>query len=174
MVQNPSSTIGSPHIVHLALYQPDMAPNFGAAIRLAACLGVGLDFIEPCGFPLSDRVLKRVSLDYGALVEPVRHRDFTCFCTAVAAAGRRIVAVETAQATALHDFTFLESDVLLLGRETEGLPEQALQACQARISIPMAPGARSLNLVNAAAIALGEALRQTRWIKAVGEAAGRL
>lgn len=159
----PRSPIGSPHIVQLALYQPDIAANFGAAIRLAACLEVGLDFIEPCGFPLSDRALKRASLDYGGLVAPVRHMDFTSFSTAVHRTSARIVAVETGQVTALHDFRFLKSDVLLLGRETEGLPDSVLQRCDAAVSIPMAGGARSFNLVTAAAIALGEAVRQTRW-----------
>jgi tRNA (cytidine/uridine-2'-O-)-methyltransferase len=149
--------------VQLALYQPDIAANFGAAIRLSACLGAGLHFIEPCGFPLSDKVLKRVSLDYGGLVTPVRHMDFNRFCTAVHGIGGRIVAVETGQVTPLHAFTFLRGDVLLLGRETEGLPEPVLQRCDAAVSIPMAPGARSLNLVTAAAIAMGEAARQTLW-----------
>jgi tRNA (cytidine/uridine-2'-O-)-methyltransferase len=163
MVQKPRSPIRSGHIVQLALYQPDMAPNFGAAIRLTGCLGVGLDFIEPCGFPLSDRALKRAALDYGDLVTPVRHTSFTAFCTAVEARGSRLIAVETAQATGLTGFAFRESDCLLVGRETSGLPRDVLECCAARVTIPMVAAARSLNVINAAAIALGEALRQTRW-----------
>jgi tRNA (cytidine/uridine-2'-O-)-methyltransferase len=166
MEQFPHLPIRRSHIVQLALYQPDIAANFGAAIRLCACLEVGLHFIEPCGFLLSDKDLKRVSLDYGGLVTPVRHMDFASFRTALFTAKSRIVAIETAQATPLHNFTFLESDVLLLGRETEGLPQSVLDVCDARVTIAMNPAARSLNLATAAAISLGEAVRQTRWSKA--------
>jgi tRNA (cytidine/uridine-2'-O-)-methyltransferase len=165
MMQRPRLPIKSSHIVQLALYQPDIAANFGAALRLCACLDVGLSFIEPCGFPLSDKVLRRVSLDYGDLVAPVRHVDFGSFRTALSHAGTRIIAVETGQATALHDFSFLESDVLLLGRETRGLPDTVLAACDGRVTIPMNPTVRSFNLVTAAAIALAEAVRQTRWVQ---------
>ena len=146
--------------VRLALYQPDIAPNLGAAIRLAACFGVGLDVIEPCGFPLSDRALKRASLDYGRHVSVLRHIDLASFCSALHQSDSRLVAIETGGSQSVWDWRFHQQDVILLGRETAGLSEAALTACEAHLSIPMAKGARSLNVVNAGAVALGEATRQ--------------
>ncbi|GBF58076.1 tRNA (cytidine(34)-2'-O)-methyltransferase [Candidatus Phycosocius bacilliformis] len=150
--------------MRLALFQPDIAPNLGAAIRLTACLGVGLDVIEPCGFPLSDKTLKRAALDYGTQCDLKRHDSFAAFATSLRAGNSRIVLIETEGATALMDFAFHDNDVLMLGRETEGTPVDVMSACHACVRIPMAAGIRSLNVVTAGAIALTEAMRQTgRW-----------
>jgi tRNA (cytidine/uridine-2'-O-)-methyltransferase len=149
--------------VRIVLFQPDLAANFGASIRLCACLGAQLDYIEPAGFPLSDKVLKRVALDYGPQVSIVRHDSWAAFQAARAAQGSRLVAVETGCAQPHTGLSFRPDDLLLFGRETEGLPVDVLADCDEAVSIPMVPGARSLNLVTAAAIVMGEALRQTRW-----------
>jgi tRNA (cytidine/uridine-2'-O-)-methyltransferase len=147
--------------VRLALFQPDIAPNFGAAIRLTACLNVGLDVIEPCGFPLSDKALKRAALDYGPSCALVRHDSFAAFCSSVNSENARIVLIETDGDTVFTDFSFRHNDVLMLGRETLGTPDDARAACGACVVIPMAEGMRSLNVITAGAIVLGEALRQT-------------
>ncbi len=145
--------------MRLALFQPDIPQNLGGAIRLAACMGVPLDVIEPCGFPLSDRSLKRAAMDYGESAELRRHDgwdDFLAF-----ASGRRLVLFTTRAAEPLHGFAFRPDDVLLFGRESAGVPEEVHTAADARLLIPIRPPARSLNLVTAAAIGLAEALRQT-------------
>jgi tRNA (cytidine/uridine-2'-O-)-methyltransferase len=128
-------------------------------IRLAACLGVGLDVIEPCGFPLSDRSLKRAAMDYAARVEVARHDSWAAF--QAAPYGRRRVLFTTKAAQPLHEFCFDANDVLLFGRESAGVPDEVREAADARLVIPIRPETRSLNVVTAAAIALGEALRQT-------------
>jgi tRNA (cytidine/uridine-2'-O-)-methyltransferase len=133
----------------------------GAAIRLTACLGIGLDVIEPCGFPISDKDLRRSAMDYGARCELIRHIDFAAFVAATRATKSRIVVIETGGATPLHDFEFQESDVLMLGRETLGTPADVMAACDGVVVIPMAPGNRSFNVTISGAIALTEAMRQT-------------
>jgi tRNA (cytidine/uridine-2'-O-)-methyltransferase len=147
--------------VRLALFQPDIAPNMGAAIRLTACLDIGLDIIEPCGFPISDKALRRSAMDYGARCELVRHVDFAAFVAATRATNSRIIAIETGGAVPFTDFAFQESDVLMLGRETLGTPTDVMAVCDAVVVIPMAPGNRSLNVTVSGAIVLTEALRQT-------------
>lgn len=150
--------------MRLALFQPDIAPNLGAAIRLTACLGIGLDVIEPCGFPLSDKTLKRASLDYGSKCDWRRHDSFAAFAVTTQAGNSRIVLIETEGSVRLTDFVFAPGDVLMLGRESEGTPPDVIGACHACVRIPMAVGLRSLNVVTAGAIALTEAMRQTsRW-----------
>ncbi len=143
--------------MRLALYQPDIPQNLGAAIRLTACLGIGLDIIEPCGFPLTDRSLKRAALDYEAHAAIERYESFAAFRTI----RERIILIETDGAARLHDFAFRGGDTLLLGRESAGVDASARLAVDAIVRIPMAAGLRSLNVVTAAAIALSEALRQT-------------
>jgi tRNA (cytidine/uridine-2'-O-)-methyltransferase len=145
--------------VRLALFQPDIAQNVGAAIRLTACLGVGLDVIEPCAFPLDDRRLRRVALDYGAGAEVRRHDSFEAF--RVSTEPRRLVLMTTRGAQPLHAFAFQPDDVILMGSESAGAPADVHAAAAARLLIPLAPGLRSLNVVTAATLALGEALRQT-------------
>jgi tRNA (cytidine/uridine-2'-O-)-methyltransferase len=147
--------------VRLALYQPDIPQNLGAAIRLAACLGVPLDVIEPCGFPLTDRALKRAALDYGAHARVVRHESLSAFGAAPEREGGRVVLVETDGAMAFQDFSYSSGDTLVLGRESAGSPGELYAAAQASVRIPMVRGVRSLNVVTAAAIVLTEAMRQT-------------
>ena len=146
--------------MRLALFQPDIPQNLGAAIRLAACLGVPLDVIEPCGFPLSDRALKRAALDYAPIADLRRHAGWDFFRTDSVTSGARLVLLTTRGDEPLHDFRFQPRDILLFGRESAGVPDEVHAAADARVVIPLAPGARSLNVVTAAAIALGEALRQ--------------
>lgn len=142
----------------LALFQPDIPQNLGAALRLGACLGVPVHVIEPCGFPLSDKAIRRAALDYGDPAEVVRHPGWEAF---VGQGLGRVVLFTTRGATALHDFAFRADDVLLFGRESAGVPEAVLQAADARVVIPLSPGRRSLNVTVSAAIGLSEALRQT-------------
>jgi tRNA (cytidine/uridine-2'-O-)-methyltransferase len=147
--------------LRLALYQPDRPHNFGAALRLCACLGVRLDVIEPCGFPLDDRRIRQAALDYHAHARWVRHLDFAAFETARLAEGRRLVLLSTRGEDLYHRVPFRPDDVLLLGRESGGVPEAVHDRADLRLRVPMRSGLRSLNLVTAAAIVLAEALRQT-------------
>jgi tRNA (cytidine/uridine-2'-O-)-methyltransferase len=144
--------------LRLALFQPDIPQNLGAAVRLAACLGVALDVIEPCAFPLSDRSLKRAALDYAA--ETRLHVSWSAFLAAPERREGRLVLFTTRGAVPLHRHVFSPGDTLLFGQESAGAPEEVHAAAQARVVIPIASGARSLNLVTAAAIGLAEALRQ--------------
>jgi tRNA (cytidine/uridine-2'-O-)-methyltransferase len=146
--------------LRLALFEPDIPQNAGAVFRLAACLGVAVDLIEPCGFLLDDRRLRRAALDYLARLELHRHVSWTAFLAARDPASRLIV-LTTSGTMAHHRFTFAAADTLLLGRETSGVPAQVHDAAFARVVIPLLPGARSLNVALAGAIGLGEALRQT-------------
>ena len=150
--------------MRLALYQPDIAQNTGTILRLCACLGVPVDVIGPTGFDMSDRALKRAALDYLPLVDLTRHQSFAAFLESRTAAGRGngCLILLTAHAETSHcDYAFVKDDTLLLGRESAGCPEAVHDCVDARIGIPMRPGLRSLNVAVAAAIALGEALRQT-------------
>lgn len=147
--------------MRLALYQPDIPQNLGASIRLAACLGVALDVIEPCGFPLTDRDLKRAALDYGDKVSLVRHASLAAFVAAPERAGGRLVLIETDGAVNFQDFSFSTGDTMILGRESAGSPGELYEAAQASVRVPMKPGLRSLNVVTAGAIVLTEAMRQT-------------
>ena len=147
--------------MRLALFQPDIPQNLGGAIRLCACLGVGLEVIEPCGFPLSDKSLKRAALDYGPQAELERHDSWDDFLQTPRRAEGRLVLFTTKAAARLHDFRFAPGDTLLFGRESAGAPDAVHARADARIFIPIKPPARSLNVIVAAAIALSEALRQT-------------
>ena len=145
--------------MRIALYQPDIPQNAGAIFRLAACLGIPVDVIEPCGFVLDDRRLRRVAMDYGGQAEIARHVSWEAYTAS--RAQDRIVLLTTSGATPYTDFTFGPSDTVLLGRESAGVPDSVHAAADARLIVPMAPGARSLNVVTVAAMVLGEALRQT-------------
>ncbi len=142
----------------LALYQPDIPQNTGALLRLAACLATPVSLIEPCGFVLSDRRLRRAGMDYLDNVEMTRHDSWDAF---LAQSRGRLVLLTTQGETAYTRFAYRSDDTLLLGRESAGVPDHVHDAVDARIVIPMAPGARSLNVAVAGAMALGEALRQT-------------
>lgn len=145
--------------MRIALYEPDIPQNAGAMIRLGACLGVPVDIIEPCGFIFDDKKLRRVSMDYGAQAEIVRHASAAAWRQNRTAG--RMVLLTTAGDTRYADFTFSPTDTLLLGRESAGVPQSVHHEADARLIVPMAAGARSLNVSTAAAMVLGEALRQT-------------
>ncbi len=149
--------------VRLALYQPDIPQNTGTILRLSACLAVSVDVIGPAGFDISDRSLRRAGLDYLAYVDLVRHESWGAFQSArrVLAPPPRLIALTTHGAVNHIGFRFCADDILLLGRESAGLPKAVHEAADARIRIAMRPGLRSLNIAVAAAIVLGEALRQT-------------
>jgi tRNA (cytidine/uridine-2'-O-)-methyltransferase len=146
--------------MRLALFQPDIPQNLGAAIRLTACLAVPLDIIEPCAFPLTDRAIARAALDYTVGARIMRHDSFDSFRSEYAASAR-LVLLTTSGAEPLNHFRFFPDDILLLGSESRGVPPDVHASAAARVRIPTAPGLRSLNVVTAAALALGEALRQT-------------
>jgi tRNA (cytidine/uridine-2'-O-)-methyltransferase len=140
--------------MRLALYQPDIPQNTGTILRMAACLAMPVDIIRPAGFDLSDRSLRRALMDY------VTHDSWHAFRAVRGAGGGRLVALTTQAAVTYTDFAYQNSDTLLLGRESAGLPDDVHAACDARVKIPMAPGTRSLNVAVAAAMVTGEALRQ--------------
>lgn len=147
--------------MRLALYQPDIPQNLGAALRLCACLGVALDVIEPCGFPLTDTAMKRAALDYGDKAVVTRHPSLNAFRAAPERQGGRLVLIETDGAVNFQDFAFSTGDTLVLGRESAGSPGELYEAAQASVRIPMMRGLRSLNVISAGTIVLTEALRQT-------------
>ena len=146
--------------MRLALYQPDQAGNVGTILRLAACLAVPVDIIEPCGFPWSDKALKRAGMDYAEIAQVARHADWAAF--AEAHAGQRVVLMTTQGAMPLPEARFEAGDILLMGSESSGVPPAVHEAAALRVRIPQAPGTRSLNIAVAAGIALAEALRQTK------------
>lgn len=149
--------------LRIALYQPDIPGNTGTILRLAACLGLGVDIIEPAGFDISDRNLKRAGMDYLASVALTRHVDWQAFETWRAASGRRLVLASTKAAVPYVEHAFIPDDVLLFGRESAGVPDHVHDAANARILIPMVDGQRSINVAMSAAMIAGEALRQTSW-----------
>ncbi|HUZ72746.1 MAG TPA: tRNA (cytidine(34)-2'-O)-methyltransferase [Stellaceae bacterium] len=145
--------------MRLALYEPDIPQNAGAILRLGACLGVAVDIIEPCGFGLDDRRLRRAGLDYAARAALARHASWEDF---LAARGTgRLILLTTAGDVAYHRFAYRGDDTLLLGRESAGVPAAVHRRADARLRVPLVPAARALNVALAAAIVLGEALRQT-------------
>ena len=148
-------------MIRLALYQPDIPQNTGTVMRMAACLGIAVDIVEPAGFDVSDRNFRRAGLDYLDHLEIVRHASWRAFEAWRAERGLRLVLATTKAATAYTSFAFAPSDVLLLGRESAGVPDEVHAAADARILVPMRPGMRSLNVAVAAAMIVGEALRQT-------------
>jgi len=143
--------------VRLALYQPDIPQNAGSLMRLCACLGVAMDIIEPCGFLLSDRNFRRAGMDYRAGVDLTRHDSWEAFRGRQAG---RLILLTTRAARPYCEFAFAPGDTILVGRESAGVPEAVHVAADARLLIPMRAGMRSLNVAQAAAMVLGEALRQ--------------
>ncbi|GLQ37220.1 tRNA (cytidine(34)-2'-O)-methyltransferase [Rhizobium albus] len=145
----------------LALFQPDIPGNSGTILRMAACLGLSVHIIEPAGFDLSDKALKRAGIDYAAQAALVRHINFDHFEAWRSEEKRRLVLATTKGAVAYTNFRFDPSDILLFGRESAGVPDDVHALADARILIPMQPGMRSLNLAISTAMVAGEALRQT-------------
>lgn len=147
--------------LRIALYQPDIPGNAGTILRLGACLGVGVDIIEPAGFVLSDANLRRAGMDYIASAALTRHVNWNTFEAWRQATGRRIVLASTKAALPYTDFAFRPDDILLFGRESAGVPHEVHEKADARILVPMQPGQRSLNVAVSVAMITGEALRQT-------------
>jgi tRNA (cytidine/uridine-2'-O-)-methyltransferase len=151
--------------MRIALYQPDIPQNTGTILRLGACLGVAVDVIGPAGFDMSDRTLRRAGLDYLEHVELTRHVSFASFESWRLGDGResppRLILLTTHGGVSHLDFAFKRTDILLLGRESAGVPDSVHASADARVRIPMRAGLRSLNIAMAAAIVAGEALRQT-------------
>ncbi|UYN95216.1 MAG: tRNA (cytidine(34)-2'-O)-methyltransferase [Enhydrobacter sp.] len=145
--------------MRLALFQPDIPQNLGAFIRLSACLGVPLDIVEPCGFPVDDRRMRRAAMDYIDLARIARHASWEAFRRDRQPG--RLVLLTTAAALRLPDMAFRPDDILLVGRESAGVPDDVHQAADLRLRIPLQKGTRSLNVALAAAMVLSEALRQT-------------
>ncbi|MBZ9850646.1 tRNA (cytidine(34)-2'-O)-methyltransferase [Mesorhizobium sp. CA14] len=146
--------------LRIALYQPDIAGNTGTILRFAACLDIGVDIIEPAGFPLADRALKRAGMGYLEMAALSRHADWHAFEEWRKAHARRLVLLTTKAATAYTDFAFGAGDILLFGRESAGVTEEVHEAADARLTIPMRAGARSINVALSVAMVAGEALRQ--------------
>lgn len=149
--------------LRIALYQPDIPGNTGTILRLAACLGLGVDIIEPAGFDISDRNLKRAGMDYLAAVSLIRHVNWERFEAWRLENGRRLILASTKAAVRYTDFTFHRDDILLFGRESAGVPEHVHDKADGRVLIPMVEGQRSINVAMSAAMISGEALRQTQW-----------
>jgi tRNA (cytidine/uridine-2'-O-)-methyltransferase len=149
--------------MRLVLYEPDIPQNAGTLLRLAACLAIGVDLIEPCGFVLDDRRLRRAGRDYLDGVDLARHASWDAY-RAQAPAGRLVLLTTRGEAP-YTDFAFAATDRLMVGRETGGVPEAVHDAADARLRIPMAPGLRSINVACAAAMVLGEAMRQVEWTR---------
>jgi tRNA (cytidine/uridine-2'-O-)-methyltransferase len=147
--------------MRLALLEPDIPQNTGAIARLAACLGLPLDIIEPAGFPVSDRAFRRAGMDYLERVEITRHTSFPSFDAWRRAKGHRLVLATTKADLAYTDFAYATRDIILLGRESAGAPPHVHASADERIRVPMREGLRSLNVALAAAMIAGEALRQS-------------
>jgi tRNA (cytidine/uridine-2'-O-)-methyltransferase len=146
----------------LALYQPDIPQNTGTLLRLAACLGVMIDIIEPAGFDVSDRHFRRSGMDYLDHVIIQRHASWAAFENWRRRDNLRLVLAENDGAVCYTDFAFKSSDIILVGRESAGVPPSVYEAADASVFIPIRSGLRSLNVAVAASMVIGEALRQTR------------
>ena len=145
--------------MRIALFEPEIAGNVGAVLRLAACMGAAVDLIEPMGFEWDDRRVRRTAMDYIDHVAIARHTGFDAFRNTLGSA--RLVLFTTKGLQSAYDFRFIADDVLLFGKESAGVPIAVAESCDARVRIPIRPAVRSLNLATSTALALGEALRQT-------------
>src|SRR3569833_533653 len=145
--------------MRIALFEPEIAGYVGAVLRLGACLGAAVDLIEPMGFEWDDKRVRRTAMDYIDHVEIARHAGFAAFRATIGS--RRLVLFSTKATVSAYKFSFLADDILLFGKESAGVPPAGADACDARLRIPMRSQVRSMNLATSAALALGEALRQT-------------
>jgi tRNA (cytidine/uridine-2'-O-)-methyltransferase len=157
MIPMPPPSLSMPR---LALYQPEIPQNTGSLMRLCACLGLGLDIIEPTGFVLDDRRLRRAAMDYLAHLDWQRHKNWESFFAWTKNTQRRVILLTTKASLAYVEFSFTPHDILLLGQESAGVPQEVHDAAWARISIPMRENLRSLNVAMAGAMIVGEAMRQ--------------
>lgn len=160
--------------VELALYQPDIPQNTGTLIRLSGCLGMPLHIIHPAGFAITQKTLRRAAMDYAALAEIVQHASFEAFEAWRRSAGRRLVLLTTRARTSAYAANYAAGDILMVGRESAGVPEAVAARADVAVRIPMRPEARSLNVAVAAAMILGEALRQTDGLSGTGESGPRV
>lgn len=150
--------------MRVALFEPEIAGNVGAVLRLCACLGTAVDLIEPMGFQWDDRRVRRTAMDYVDHVTVARHPGFDAFRTSIGSS--RLVLFTTKSSQSAYGFGFEPEDVLLFGKESAGVPSAVADVCHARVRLPMRPQVRSMNLATAAALALGEALRRTEGLPA--------
>ncbi|MCJ8148395.1 tRNA (cytidine(34)-2'-O)-methyltransferase [Shinella sedimenti] len=150
--------------LRIALYQPDIAGNTGTMLRFAACMGLAVDIIEPAGFDISDRSLKRAGMDYLASVTLTRHVSWDRFEDWRSQTGRRLILASTKAAGIYTDFAYRPDDILLFGRESAGVPDHVHDIADGRVLIPMVEGQRSINVALSAAMICGEALRQTGFV----------
>ena len=148
-------------MIEIALYQPDIAQNAATTVRLAACLGLRVHIVEPAGFVWDSRDFRRAGMDYIGKADVVRQPDWAAFLAF--AAGRRLVLATTSGAVRYTDFRFRNDDIILVGRESSGVPDSVKSAVPDHVCIPMQPGTRSLNVAVATAMITGEAMRQTVW-----------
>jgi len=149
--------------MHLALYEPDIPQNTGTILRLCACLGIEAHIVEPAGFPVTDRAFRRAGMDYLDAVSITRHSSFAAFEDWRRSRSLRLVLFTTAATQSHLEHCFIRDDILMFGRESAGVPETVHAAADSRLRIPMRAGLRSLNVAIAAALAAGEAMRQTGW-----------
>ncbi len=145
--------------MRVALFEPEIAGNVGAVLRLGACLGASVDLIEPLGFEWEDRRVRRAAMDYIDHVTVVRHAGFEAFRASIGVS--RLLLFTTKSRESAYEFSFKPDDVLLFGKESAGVPAEVAKACDARLTLPIRPEVRSMNLAMSTALALGEALRQT-------------
>jgi tRNA (cytidine/uridine-2'-O-)-methyltransferase len=151
--------------VSLALYQPDIPQNTGTILRLCACLGMDAHLIEPAGFPITDRAFRRAGMDYLDQVAIMRHASWDAFDRWRRLEGLRIALFTTGASLCYLEHNYEARDILLFGRESAGVPAKVADAADSKLLIPMQEGLRSLNVAMAAAMAAGEAYRQTRHVK---------
>ncbi|RVU05902.1 tRNA (cytidine(34)-2'-O)-methyltransferase [Novosphingobium umbonatum] len=145
--------------MRIALFEPEIAGNVGAVMRLCACMGAGVDLIEPMGFAWDDKRVRRTAMDYIDHVSVTRHADFAAFQATIGSS--RLVLFTTKTTQSPYDFAFRPDDILLFGKESAGTPADIADQCHAKLRLPMRPQVRSMNLATSAALALGEGLRQT-------------
>lgn len=149
-------------MITVALFQPDIPQNLGAMIRLCACVGAGLEIIEPCGFIWDERKIRQSAMDYFDKTKIIKHMSWNHFLD-LYQGQRRIILMTTKTDQYYNNFTFQDGDILLAGRESAGVPQDIHSALEHHLGIPMQDGFRSLNIVNATSMILGEAMRQTQW-----------
>ena len=165
--RNLTNRVHKKAVVELALYQPDIAQNTGTMLRLGACLGVHVHIIHPTGFAFSAKAVRRAALDYLEHAEFTEHLSWSHFRDWQLESGRRLVLLTTKAAGSMYAAQYLGDDILLLGRESAGVPEAVADAADLRVRIPMRQAMRSLNVAVAASLVLGEALRQTDHFEAL-------
>jgi tRNA (cytidine/uridine-2'-O-)-methyltransferase len=146
--------------MRLVFFQPDIPQNLGGSMRVAACFGAGLDVVEPCAFPLTDKGIRKAAMDYSAAITPVRHASWKAYAESPQSRSGRLVLFTTKGATNLWEFAFQPGDRLLFGRESAGVPDDIHDAADCRVRIPIRDGMRSLNVTVSAAIGLAEMCRQ--------------